>query len=200
MSQLSHANGTDAGSERGGSTILGCKVAYVLCPPLMCPSEPGSSGRFPPLDMGVYDRLLLRQRTWCGTHTGSGACRSVATRLSAVQPSCLASVRTELDSSEAVIGVGGRSGQLRPYARPVARRLPLAIMGARARVRRQSMAACSGHSAPCGVARNCLTTVLPITLFSACRRIERARARRLPYALERHAVAPAGSATPPFAR
>src|SRR5215213_9278322 len=35
--------------------------------------------------------------------------------------------------SEAVIGVGERSGQLRPYVRPAARRLPLAIMGARAR-------------------------------------------------------------------
>ena len=55
-------------------------------------------------------------------------------------------------SSEAVIGVGERSRQLRPYVRPAARRLPLAIMGARARVRRRSMAACSGHSAPFGVA------------------------------------------------
>src|SRR5215207_8275352 len=119
ISQPSHANGTDAGSERGGNTILGCKVAYVLCPPLMCPSEPGSSGRFPPLDRGVYDRLLLRQRSWCGTHTRGRACRSVATRLSAVQPSCLASIRAELDSSGAMIGVGGRSGQLRAYVRPV---------------------------------------------------------------------------------
>ena len=41
--------------------------------------------------------------------------------------------------------------------------------------------------------------VLPITLFSACRRIVRARARRLPGAPARHAVAAAG-ATPPLAR
>ena len=41
--------------------------------------------------------------------------------------------------------------------------------------------------------------VLPITLFSACRRIARARARGLPCAPARHAVAAAG-ATPPFAR
>src|SRR3712207_1140847 len=38
----------------------------------------------------------------------------------------------------APIGVGGRSGQPRPYVRPVARRSPLAIMGVRTRVRRQS--------------------------------------------------------------
>ena len=39
---------------------------------------------------------------------------------------------------EAPISVGERSGQLRPYVRPVARRSPLAIMGVRVRVRRQS--------------------------------------------------------------
>jgi hypothetical protein len=33
---------------------------------------------------------------------------------------------------EPLIGVGERSGQLRPYVRPVARRQPLAIMGVRA--------------------------------------------------------------------
>jgi hypothetical protein len=36
------------------------------------------------------------------------------------------------------IGVSERSGQLRPYVRPVSRRLPLAIMGVRLRVRHQS--------------------------------------------------------------
>jgi hypothetical protein len=39
---------------------------------------------------------------------------------------------------EPPIDVGERSGQLRPYVRPVARRLPLAIMGVRLRVRHQS--------------------------------------------------------------
>ena len=39
---------------------------------------------------------------------------------------------------EARIGVGERSGRLRPYVRPVARCSPLAIMGVRVRVRRQS--------------------------------------------------------------
>src|ERR687893_2824804 len=38
----------------------------------------------------------------------------------------------------APISVGERSGQLRPYVRPVARRSPLAIMGVRVRARRQS--------------------------------------------------------------
>jgi len=33
---------------------------------------------------------------------------------------------------------GKRSGQLRPYVRPTTRRMPLAIMGVRLRVRHQS--------------------------------------------------------------
>jgi hypothetical protein len=37
-----------------------------------------------------------------------------------------------------LLGVGRGSGQLRPYVRPVARRVPLAIMGVRSRVRHQS--------------------------------------------------------------
>jgi len=40
---------------------------------------------------------------------------------------------------EPLIDVGERSGQLRPYVRPVARHLPLAIMGVRMRVRHQSV-------------------------------------------------------------
>jgi len=40
---------------------------------------------------------------------------------------------------EASISVRRRSGQLRPYVRPVARRSPLAIMGVRVRVRHQSV-------------------------------------------------------------
>ena len=39
---------------------------------------------------------------------------------------------------EAAISVGERSGQPHPYVRPVAQRSPLAIMGVRVRVRRQS--------------------------------------------------------------
>src|SRR6201999_1905167 len=38
-----------------------------------------------------------------------------------------------------LIDVGERSGQLRPYVRPIARRSPLAIMGVRLRVRHQSV-------------------------------------------------------------
>src|ERR1700722_5967645 len=37
------------------------------------------------------------------------------------------------------LSVGERSGQLRPYVRPVTRRSPLAIMGVRLRVRHQSV-------------------------------------------------------------
>ena len=45
---------------------------------------------------------------------------------------------------EPLIGVGERSGQLRPYVRPVARYLPLAIMGVRMRVRHQSFGRARG--------------------------------------------------------
>jgi len=37
-----------------------------------------------------------------------------------------------------------RSGQLRPYVRPVSRHLPLAIMGVRMRVRHQSVGRAQG--------------------------------------------------------
>ena len=41
--------------------------------------------------------------------------------------------------SKTLIDVGERSGQLRPYVRPVTRHWPLAIMGVRVRVRHQSV-------------------------------------------------------------
>jgi hypothetical protein len=56
----------------------------------------------------------------------------------------LASLRKELDPSKPVSGVRGRSGQLRPYVRPAARRPPRAIMGVRVRVRRQSVQRAQG--------------------------------------------------------
>jgi hypothetical protein len=40
---------------------------------------------------------------------------------------------------EVLTVVGERSGQVRPYVRPVVRCLPLAIMGERMRVRHQSL-------------------------------------------------------------
>ena len=43
-----------------------------------------------------------------------------------------------------LIDVAERSGQLRPYVRPVARHLPLAIMGVRMRVRHQSVGRAQG--------------------------------------------------------
>jgi hypothetical protein len=45
-----------------------------------------------------------------------------------------------------------RSGQSRPYVRPVMRPWPLAIMGVRRRVRHQSALACSSHVTVCGIA------------------------------------------------
>ncbi len=62
--------------------------------------------------------------------------------LGSVQASCL-SVSPPFEAlstrHDAMIGVGGGSGQLRSYVRPVARRLPLAIMGVRLRVGHQSV-------------------------------------------------------------
>ena len=46
----------------------------------------------------------------------------------------------------APISVGERSGQLRPYVRPTSQHLPLAIMGVRVRVRRQSESVLEAHS------------------------------------------------------
>ncbi len=100
---------------------------------------------------------------------------------------------------EAATGVRGRSGQPRPYVRPAARHLPLAIMGVRLRVRRQAVWRARGTRLSSALPETARPAVLPITLFSACRRIVRARARRLPRAPARHAVAAAGAA-PPFAR
>jgi hypothetical protein len=103
--------------------------------------------------------------------------------------------------SASLIGVSQGSGQLRPYVRPSGvRRLPLAIMGVRFRVRHQSsrraQSTCFFPVLP--ELRN-LDRTLPITLFSASCRISRTCARRLPLRQERHAAAPAVVATRPFA-
>ena len=85
------------------------------------------------------------------------------------------------------------------YVRPAARHLPLATMGVRMRVRRQAVWRARGTRLSSALPETARPAVLPITLFSACRRVERARARRLPRAPARRAVAAAG-ATPPCAR
>jgi len=60
---------------------------------------------------------------------------------------CQAPYRRCNSGLEAPIGVGQRSGRLRPYVRPVARCSPLAIMGVRMRVRRQSGSRARGTKA-----------------------------------------------------
>jgi hypothetical protein len=97
------------------------------------------------------------------------------------------------------ISVGERSGQLRPYVRPVTRRSPLAIMGVRVRVRHQSVWRDRGTR---------LLTVLPdfdyrvfpITLL----RLPAGSVGFAPVACHptgsRHAAACATAATPPFGR
>src|SRR5271170_6290460 len=89
-----------------------------------------------------------------------------------VPPRCLA--------YEPLIDVGERSGQLRPYVRPVARHLPLAIMGVRMRVRHQSVGRAQGTRLLPVLPELFLTTAFPITRFSVSCRISRAYARRPP--------------------
>jgi hypothetical protein len=81
---------------------------------------------------------------------------------------------------EPLIDVGERSGQLRPYVRPVVRHLPLAIMGVRMRVRHQSVGRAQGTRLLPVLPELFLTTVFPITLFSVSCRIIRAYARSPP--------------------
>ena len=81
---------------------------------------------------------------------------------------------------EPLIDVGERSGQLRPYVRPVARHLPLAIMGVRMRVRHQSVGRAQGTRLLPVLPELFLTTAFPITRFSVSCRISRAYARRPP--------------------
>ena len=80
-------------------------------------------------------------------------------------------------SYEPLIDVGERSGQLRPYVRPVARHLPLAIMGVRMRVRHQSAGRARGTRVSTVLPELFLTTAFPITRFSVCCRISRAYTR-----------------------
>ena len=58
---------------------------------------------------------------------------------------------------EAATGVRGRPGQPRPYVRPAARHLPLAIMGVRMRVRRQAVWRARGTRLSSAFAQNCST-------------------------------------------
>jgi hypothetical protein len=62
------------------------------------------------------------------------------------------------------LSVGERSGQLRPYVRPVARRVPLAIMGVRVCVRHQSVWRARGTRL-LTVSPDFDCKVFPITLF-----------------------------------
>jgi hypothetical protein len=88
---------------------------------------------------------------------------------------------TECKSRKVAINVDERSGQLRPYVRPFARRPPRAIMGVRLRVRHQSVWRARGTRHLTVLPELLvLTTAFPITLFSASCRISRAYALRLP--------------------
>ena len=111
----------------------------------------------------VEDRILRRTRRLSRLSQANGSCEGWAcvtvrchsggadvegTRHTHVGPweaGSLGAVRLASSPFEtasalhgAVIGVGEGSGQSRPYVRPAARRLPLAIMGVRLRARHQS--------------------------------------------------------------
>ena len=113
-----------------------------------CPPSPHSAGavsgsqlarvRCRPAPPGQLDGLMwtagARQRISLRLDASIGLTRHGAAAAGLRQ----APRRRGISGLEAPIGVGERSGRLRPYVRPVARRLPLAIMGVRVRVRRQS--------------------------------------------------------------
>lgn len=84
------------------------------------------------------------------------------------------------DPQVPLIDVAERTGQLRPYVRPVTRLLPLAIMGVRMRVRHQSVGRAQGTRLLTVLPELYLTTVFPITWFSVSCRISPAFARRPP--------------------
>jgi hypothetical protein len=152
---------------------------------------------------GVRDRSLpLRSSEHrCPMERAASTRRLGSEALVAVLPCLwLTSIRDERDPLKPVTGVREGAGQLRPYVRPAARHLPLAIMGVRVRVRRQSVRSARGTRLSAASPKAAFATALPITLFSACCRVERACARRLPCALACHAIATATGATSPFAR
>jgi hypothetical protein len=99
-----------------------------------------------------------------------------------------------------LIDVGERSGQLRPYVRPVARHLPLAIMGVRMRVRHQSVGRAQGTRLLPVLPELFLTTAFPSrgSAFPAGSAGLTPGAHRL--APERHAATSVAAATRPFAR
>jgi hypothetical protein len=65
---------------------------------------------------------------------------------------------------EACTEVRRRSGQPRPYVRPTVQHLPLAIMGVRMRVRRQSDLRARGTSQSTALPKTASPAALPITL------------------------------------
>ena len=93
----------------------------------------------------------------------------------------------------------GKSGQLRPYVRPARRGYATGHHGCALACQAPFCRACSWHETAIGIAWAVLTTAFPITLFSACRRTGRARARPLPAAPARHATAAAAARARPFA-
>ena len=137
LSYLSHANGSGVG-ERALSDH-GHRTATLPAFSAFSPRAYASSFLAPrprPSPACVTVRCHSGGAGVEGTrhaHVSSSEAGSLCTVLLVSSPFEAASALRE-----AVIGVDGRSGQLRPYVRPVARRSPLATMGVRLRARHQS--------------------------------------------------------------
>ena len=104
--------------------------------------------------------------------TNSNGCAATVSQSQLIGLKCLMGVRSAKKTrsrshdvrKRGPLSVGERSGQLRPYVRPVARRVPLAIMGVRVRVRHQSVWRARG-SRLLAVLPDFDCKVFPITLF-----------------------------------
>jgi hypothetical protein len=123
--------------------------------------------------------LTITVRRPCWSPAWCGACSDRASRS---VPTCVGKLRSVAPLCPACVAVlaAGHHGCALACQAPFCR-------------------ACSGHETATGIAWAVLTTTFPITLFSACRRSRRARARPLPAAPARHATAAATAGARPFA-
>ena len=129
----------------------------------------------------------------------SFGCASAEAKAGSVQAIPTATRNSLVYRRASPVGVAGRSGQVRPYVRPVARPTPLATMGVRSRARHQS------EQRARGAAKNTVSPGLSRPQPFPSRRSAlpagsaglASAAFRAP---ERHATASAAAATRPFAR
>ena len=181
--------------------FVGCgdkQCTCVLpCPALPCPALPCRAGgcafcsvksrRFFVPGLRLQRRRAQPWSSMAAGHREAGAALTLG-RHRVVSSVC-----------EAPISVRERSGQLRPYVRPVTRHSPLAIMGVRVRVRHQSVWRARGTRL-LAVLPDFDYRVFPITLLRLpAGSVGFAPVARHPMG-SRHPAACATAATPPFGR